>query len=447
MKFIQEICLDNEMENLKELFYKCNLPQRMPKKNSKEHRTLIEIGMFVYKHCEDLIPERLRNLLKTLDKVNNSKEYINFEKDLLKDVILNVKMKYLYTKTLKESLYIKSNDKEIKRIIEKLNELYSDISSNELYYEEKFNIESRKGYSDTIDKHIKSFFRLTESTKTNSANNKKKKEITHANIPDISSNFLIYTAIMYTRFHKKWGKFSLDKYDDLKKHTDVFKKVVNDCSSNKDIELSLFEKTYNIQLVEDIIRNTQDIDKEDLNKVYKKLSLACLLPNVNSRGKYIEILTKNKRMVVLNEDEHGYGYGFGSSIFNYNIELDAWLETMESIILQMALVTIPMMELYFYYLICQDVEVVGELITSKCIYIREFDASESFDIEDYKYMCKRIEEVYKIYEVNNLNEVVYKMSDSINELHGEIIGFDINLYDLSGNKAIKIIDKYKKFFK
>lgn len=438
MKLFQEMCFDNELENLKEFFYKCGLPEKMPNNKSAESKTLEKIEEFVYENCEDLIPVRLRNLLKTLDKMQNSNEYDNFKEDLLKSIRLNVKMKYLFSKTLKENAYVNTNE-EIKRLIEEINELDQEG--------EVFNSESSRSYLKLIDNHINKFFKLKELTEDKTCDNGGQQKCTHARIPSIAKNFFIYAGINYTKFHKKWNSNSLNDYNDLKNYMNTFKNLVAEYSDNKDIELFLFEKTYNIQLVEDIIKNTQDIIEDDLKKVYKHLSLASLLPNVNVRRKCIEILTKNKRLVVRNEDENGNGYG--SSNFDYNGELNVWIEIIDCIIVQMALVTIPIMELYLYYLVYQEAKVITELESSCCISLRDFQVSEDFNtnIDNYNLICSQIRGIYKIYDDEKFSyafdEIHNDMKEACDEEKDNYLKIIENLPE---SKASKMIDEYLEAF-
>ena len=433
MKYIRQISVE-DIESLKEILDKYNLPKKLP--NSKgEMLQLKEIGDFVYNHCESLIPERFIKLLKTLDSLNKTNEYLEFKEELIKDLILNNKVRHLYTKSIKEGLYIKSNDKLIRTTIENVNDLYNH---------DKFNSESSRAYSDIIDKHIKNFFYLTESIKPNKSNNRKQETVTHANIPSIAANFLIYTGITYTKFHKKWEEGSIDNYDHLKEHTHIFMKLINRYSESKDIEFWLFENTYNIKLINDIIRNTNGIDEDDLFKVFKYLSLSCLLSNINSRGKIIKLVTENKRLIVRDEDEYGNGYGS----LNYNEkEINIWIDIVKEIILQMALIAIPIMELYLYYLILQD-NIIDELKLFENIELIQFDISEKYQIEDFNFIWKRFRQIYKIFDEEVLKDIIYEIDYEIDyEFDEEMDEYTSFINELPENKVIAIIEQYKEYFK
>lgn len=430
MKFIKQVN-DGDIEALKGVFNKCNLPGSLPDTEGEE-LTLEQIGGFVYRHCESLIPERLINLLKTLDALNKSNKYEEFKEDLIKDLILNIKVKHMYAKTINEKLYVERNSGFIKKTVENINELYGI---------EKFNVESVKLYSKDIDNGIKDFFSLSESGRPNKAKNRKNDIVVHVDIPCIAINFIIYAGITYTRFHEDWHKFILNNYEKLEEHEDVFMKLVDECSEYRDIELWLFENAYNIQLIKDIIRNTKDICEDDLNKVYKHLSLSCLLGNLNSRGTVIELLTQNKKLIVRDEDEFGNGYG--NQYYN-EAELNIWIDTVKDIILQMAFFTVPIMELYLFYLIYQDEAILNKLELYQCKMLRKIDKSKEFDMDNFNFMWKRFNQIYKICDDQKLGEAFYEIEYESKKEDDKLINI---INEMPENKCMELVNEYKEYFK
>ena len=221
-------------------------------------------------------------------------------------------------------------------------------------------------------------------------------------------------------------------------------KLINRYSESKDIEFWLFENTYNIKLINDIIRNTNGIDEDDLFKVFKYLSLSCLLSNINSRGKIIKLVTENKRLIVRDEDEYGNGYGS----LNYNEkEINIWIDIVKEIILQMALIAIPIMELYLYYLILQD-NIIDELKLFENIELIQFDISEKYQIEDFNFIWKRFRQIYKIFDEEVLKDIIYEIDYEIDyEFDEEMDEYTSFINELPENKVIAIIEQYKEYFK
>lgn len=101
----------------------------------------------------------------------------------------------------------------------------------------------------------------------------------------------------------------------------------------------LFEREFNFQLITTIAKHVKElqslINEEDVMiRINKTMSLLCLLPNVTTRREYARIISDISKDISL----------------QHNQKL-ALLEDMQDILLHLSLITIPMMEKLFCYIV------------------------------------------------------------------------------------------------
>lgn len=111
----------------------------------------------------------------------------------------------------------------------------------------------------------------------------------------------------------------------------------------------LFEREYSVRLINRINDNVELHGDQDIRELKKLFGFFAVLPNVDSRLEYLDVINKSLLNGSFTKSSSGkYGeHSYNEKIDNPSI----WFDEVRLIILQFALVTLPLMELYHYELI------------------------------------------------------------------------------------------------
>ncbi|ADO54210.1 hypothetical protein [Paenibacillus polymyxa] len=335
MKYIH---LMDEAQRLK-ILKKFKLPLGKPlqgySQEEADELTEDDIFAFVYKQCEKYIPDRLIRLFENVD------ELASFKKGVKEHLIMN---SYIVSniniltgpeeKDTSNTRGIARIGKEIKRLG---NELLPDMNNGNyvahIVEEELVGVLQR--YFD-----LEPYKRESSKAKGGFKDDVK--------VPYLVKPFIYFVTCInsiYKKLEKK--EYSRELFGGI---SALFEEILKSYTEEQQIvSRYLFEREYSVRLINRINDNVELHGDQDIRELKKLFGFFAVLPNVDSRLEYLDVINKSLLNGSFTKSSSGkYGeHSYNEKIDNPSI----WFDEVRLIILQFALVTLPLMELYHYELI------------------------------------------------------------------------------------------------
>lgn len=343
------------------------------------------ITNYVFNKCEHLIPEKLASLIR------EKADYGMFRDEIKEHLEFNSMMLQLNN----EPTYITSNYNLLKEMLQKLNEIceknqFLKYTSSVQYYKEK-----------KLEKKIAKDYDLRIEKETNTTFNQKNKKqmIPQVKVPSFAAPFIFFTTLNHD-IYNDYNLINVESFEFFRERAYLYTQFLELYKENADISLYLFEKEYHLHLIDSILEGLVKIS--DFHKVnaLRVLSLASLLPNIRGRSHYISVLCDSVFEMKYDFDESG-GYGSKShTIFESKESRETiWLQRTTTILLEMALLVFPIMELYHYHL-CQQRKQKINTKAMYCGYLNNNKHSKN-SMESVIKCIQLIESTYEKYHINN----------------------------------------------
>ncbi|WP_170846217.1 hypothetical protein, partial [Bacillus sp. MUM 13] len=288
------------------------------------------------------------------------------------------------------------NYKSLSTTIEELN-----LSTSKDYLPGIF-IRSMSNYKKILDNKVGPYFGFKHKMVEKKGFNKNKNQelIRQYLIPEIISPFIFFTTANYEFHEDMKGEIRIPSVNYLIDKIDLFKESLEPKKDEvKNINFYLFEQEYDIFLTFEILTSLREIDFKDFTKAYKIMSLLSLLTNNNGRLKIIRTLLRNLRAPLNNNGEDVDIVNYIPAILSSKLEEHHWFELTAEIIVQMALITFPIMEMLHCYLIDK--------------YKLNLEFQEVPTLNNYKYTGKKID-LNDFTEVQNYIKMVRKVFNKAN---------------------------------
>lgn len=318
------------------------LPASVPNGTSE----ISTLSKYVFERCSHLIPYEIRHFF------NVSSENSILRSELILHIIVNSYMVQLIETEGK----IKQNG----ALIKKVSDFFDFALAKEKPVNNLFGVKNTPRVAQDYFKKLSDHWMLPLSG-----------DSTHA-IPAFLSPLIAFQSVHsdshkvikdykdsdhrlnYLKKHKnKVEHLHLDFYDNFKYLLDQFSAIEkidrlfenNQFSYHPTLNKILFEREYQLGLVSKIAMMTMDYPDEEKNQYYQYLSKFALLPNVNGRlyylistliGTHDPYVKTDHKIDVLTEDEHLIR-----------------IKKVSSSLIGMAVITIPVMEVYLLYLLKQ----------------------------------------------------------------------------------------------
>ncbi|MBY9078935.1 hypothetical protein [Paenibacillus sp. CGMCC 1.18879] len=291
------------------------------------------LAQFVFDKCQHLIPFKILELFRRKGKLD----------EFIKDITEHLDFKYGIIECIggkKESIVIR-NDLYIKGVLESLEKLenyrYNNNVSNYLNY-------LKKDLCHDLNLEI------IEKPRTGFHNLKKNNMIEQVAVPEILAPYIFFMALNYD-MNSSLKKNRADSLSYLAQKTEAYYDLI---SQYEDFQRSLclyqFEQNYHLGLRKQIIKHLSRFSNRNKEDAAKVLSLAALLPNIQGRLTYVQVLADSISQM------HSDQMDFESEMYwmQYNKhtlgEEALWMSRTIDILLRLSIVTIPVMELYYYHL-------------------------------------------------------------------------------------------------
>lgn len=425
MRYITKVPDGDEINRLAEKF---NLPLKKEdlggiQTNTLEESILYEIAGYVINTCQDILPESIDEYW------GNGYSKLEFEEDLKQHLILNALISQEYNnpahliddniKFCDDFLHSFSfhEDKVEKRSEQKEEE------QEEQEEKEKKEEKEVKGYKDS--KTYKNGFKNTSEhlkLERDLISIESGKSFSEPKVPFEFFPFIFHMVCYWdftkamrentirdqSKINSGYESFELifDKYLSLNnpKNTWILKepnKLVHYSTEKFDefylFNSFLFEREYNILLIGSTLKRREaifnQISAEILRvKINKTISLLSILPNAISRTKFLSFFD------FCNKD-------------NNASDIDFKLSELQDIFLHMSLVTIPVMEQYFCYLLYRDSIRVG---TTDIIFNSVFE--EPFDIGLFKEVNTLFQSVKRTVSEYSIQSVLIEQMGLVEEV-------------------------------
>ncbi|MFK4343635.1 MULTISPECIES: hypothetical protein [unclassified Paenibacillus] len=316
-----------------------------------------DIAGYVYEACEKYIPNRLIQLFCNIGEkdafIKDIKEHLAINSYIISN-LNGEKINGDQPSTRQGLIRMRNEINEVSDLlIHKSHDIYVDRSlKNKLQnvLERYYGLESPNGESEDLGKP-------------------KKKEKQEAVVPYLTEPF-VYFVTWIDDLKESLKERNYNKYF-LKLIHNIFNQIITKYTNEQQIVSKyLFEKEYNVLLVDSINKSLEvhpDINRKNLAELF---GFAVALPNVNSRNKYIDVISKALLYRKFDKDQWGDHTVLFSSVVG--VDPTKWFPEIRLIILQHALIALPLMELFHYHLICY--------YEKKELFIKK---EESFDDVDF----------------------------------------------------------------
>jgi len=327
------------------------------------------LAKHIFESSEELFPKKLLILLKS-----NQEQYDIFQNDIIEYLIFSTKVSNDITKTHLENHFEYLNNeimaldtiyanKKKKKITKKTKSTKNANDTKKTKDENQD--EGKKENKDVVS--LLKHFRLRTAPylglpKIHYEEGRKNRERVYS-IPSMLAPFISF--IMY---HNKEHKLFLNKKTlieqtkDMAEYQGTLLLYSTDMPEyNKHLNIYLFEREYNLNLIKTIIDVSDSIFIDHAN-AKKVLSLLSLLPNLSGREFLVSILVEYLHLISKSDFHSGYGsVHFPKEKENTNqiehennhsqhVNETKWLVEVPSMILQLALVTFPVMESVYNFL-------------------------------------------------------------------------------------------------
>lgn len=323
MRHINKIPDENEVNDV---IKKYRLPFPV---NGLENTSAKHVADFVFEHCKHLLPEELCHFFEGSD------DYEKFEEDIKSYLIISWAMTDTF---YNRPEYIESNFnlcKKMQRILVP-REIEQGLCLKR----------SPSNNTKLLNSHVSVYLDLRISKRESKKYDTEEKELTkQADVPIFAAPFVMFLANYFDlvrfignstekiRVSNKINKDNLAGY--LAASWSNFIHILGGLKgykAYKNYNIFLFEKEFNIALASKILRLTAGLNESIKDEVVKVLSIAALLPNVNGRIQYLDMLFADPQHI---------------SFLNASVRSE-WLSIITNNLLQMVYVTLPVMEKYFY---------------------------------------------------------------------------------------------------
>jgi len=375
-----------------------------------EHKldSLEHIAEFVFENCKQYLPDDITGFLKE----TYSKDYQLFKEGIKNHLKINLKLAYLNGK----KYFIKSNHDALAKLIKNLKKLDYPVSQ-----------ENNNRYLNYFYNDIGPYFDLNGVSG--------RSEIP---IPDFASNFLLFMSIHHSLF-KRHISGKLQDPNELLMFQKVYINLVDRFSKFKDVEYYLFEQTLYINLIFKIIKiaesieiNSQPLDKSKKKSVYNHLGLACLLPNICNRGETLVTIFQIEVFRLRTKQKIIKRFAPDSK----DLEFYPILDSLDHMILQIALIAIPLMEMYFNYL-CRSKKISEEQFLSANYFSLEDLEERNVNNNAFLLANNSIKSIIQKYNDEKLDETVetidyYDYKDTTRDKYDRILSElpEINQHNL-----------------
>ncbi|GGA49291.1 hypothetical protein [Paenibacillus physcomitrellae] len=347
------------------------------KEKSERERILLEFGLtlnpsveelsqgvskYVYEKCEFSIPSKIKGIFKYIHKLNlNSKERSVPEDELFRDIEIHLE---LNTHMLR---ILNSSEERLKGITTKMEALRNSLS----YRIGEFPQAPERDWMKPLIKICEEDFEVEVIRKQNSSSRNQ------IYAPNSTSFFFIFLSAFYNNY-RRYKQLDIDKsfiglvtcFIEIMKEFPIDQQIISKY---------LFERTFKVNLIKQIrtvLDSAASTKKESgevsiskseengdpqiqdrlsfyidfySNEGRSLLSLATLLPNIHSRGKFVDYINQTILSGVYTKivPEYTYGWYGSSSIFNSSENM---YKEIRKMILELSVIAFPLMELYHYHL-------------------------------------------------------------------------------------------------
>ncbi|WP_127484288.1 hypothetical protein [Paenibacillus ehimensis] len=292
------------------------------------------LARFVYCKCQHLVPHKILELFHRKGLLEN----------FIKDIEQHLEFKFSMVNFVNEdnNKIIERNDHYIKDLIVTME-----------------NIEDNFKYNNTASnyqKYLKDLIRvdlglgLVEKERTGFHNLKRNNKVEQVAVPEYLAPFIFFMTINHD-IHSNLKKHNVSSLNYLSKKIVSYRKLISNYKGlQRLICLYYFEKQYNLGLCKQILMYLDNFAEKNRKDIAKVLGLAALLPNIKGRLTYIKVLAESRSLMKRdledfeNESYWTY-YNQGSQS-----EDELWMNRTIDILLQLAFITIPVMEVCYFHL-------------------------------------------------------------------------------------------------
>lgn len=235
--------------------------------------------------------------------------------------------------------------------------------------------------------------------------------------------------------HKKNDEYKYDK-DTLENLYLIFEQVLKNYSEEQQaVGKFLFEREYNLFLTTAIVALSNAVPNLENNKLREFFGFFGLLPNVHSRYKYISMIGE---YLIKNSSVENARY------INSK-KTEDWYEEAREVMLEFALISLPVMEVCYYELLhqCSIIPLEGKTLNESVLIAKDMDVDkETFSetaqaveryktiIESKEYSLEKFIEDYKEAEIGDIG--VLSNSSELELLNDKILELPRNIFEFVG---------------